>query len=91
MKEGKMTWMELKNQIIDLLDSRNLKQPSRRKSALNNIENWLRQRHPDIVTNPELILDYDKNQFIGLLELCKTSRLNDAEKSIVNNIYEFLG
>jgi hypothetical protein len=50
MKEGKMTWMELKNQIIDLLDSRNLKQPSRRKSALNNIENWLRQRQ-SIVNN----------------------------------------
>ena len=38
----------------------------------------------------ELIRDYDKIQFIELLELCKTRRLNDAEKSIVNNIYEFL-
>ena len=75
-----MTWNELKPLIEDDLLSRQLKDPSIRLRALDNIEALFLN---DILS----ICKIDKSDFKRTLEDKKGKKLNGAESSVVNDIY----
>lgn len=82
-----MDWITIKQSILNELNSqeRNLANPQIRTNALTSIESIL---GPLIVANPKLLSKIGK---ADLLEsLSKLKKLNSAEKSIVNHIYQVL-
>ncbi len=82
-----MKWEEIKNEILSELNSpeRNLANPMIRTKALEKIEDLLKEV---ILANPQLLNKIGKETFLkGLLKLKK---LNSAEKSIVNHIFDVL-
>lgn len=84
-------WPILKRAVINELATRNLKSPGTRKNALEKIEEYLRNGDlKEYYNKPELILEVDKNKFKEMLTKRKTYALNDAESSIVNEIYNQL-
>jgi hypothetical protein len=84
-----MNWLEIKNSIRNDLMTRGLSQPSRRLSALDNVEDILRRRFPEYLQNPsEAFGKTDKNQLKALIAQYKPNgSLNSAESSVINEIY----
>lgn len=82
-----MDWKEIKIKILSELNSpeRNLSNPCIRTNALESIEGLLKEV---IIANPSLLLRIEKISLLGSME--KLKKLNGAEKSIVNNIYDIL-
>ena len=81
-----MTWTEVKLKIKRLLESRNLSKPQIRLNALARLDELLGRCLPEVIRDPATILNYDKADVISKLE--KLKKLNSAEKSIINNIYQ---
>ncbi len=84
-----MTWQEIKDSIIQDLDSRGLKNSSIRKNALNKIEEIFKLHFPYLIQNPkEGFGKIEKNEFKARIAKYKPNgRLNSAESSIINEIY----
>ena len=82
-----MTWNELKPLIEDDLLSRQLKDPSIRLRALDNIEALLKVHMPELLNDILSICKIDKSDFKRTLEDKKGKKLNGAESSVVNDIY----
>lgn len=82
-----MTWNELKPLIEDDLLSRQLKDPSIRLRALDNIEALLKVHMPDLLNDILAICNIEKNEFKKLITHYKGKELNGAEKSVINDIY----
>lgn len=83
-----MEWFELKSKVRQLLLSRKLSSPNIRLNALNNLEELFRKHFPDVVSDPNTLLRYDKASFKELVARYK--KLNSAENSIINNLYQLL-
>ncbi|OGU41365.1 MAG: hypothetical protein A3K31_08560 [Ignavibacteria bacterium RIFOXYA12_FULL_35_25] len=83
-----MKWIELKSKVHQLLLSRNLSNPNIRLNALNNLEELFRKHFPDVISDPNVLLRYDKTNFKELV--AKHKKLNSAESSVINNLYQFL-
>lgn len=80
-----MTIKEIRYQVLAVLDSRNLKQPSRRKNALEHVLSYI--ENSNWTSNGDIILPQDKETFKQEYMTHKGKNLNDAEKSIINEIY----
>ena len=82
-----MNWIAIKNKIIEELncEERALKKPGIRMGALNRIEERLDH---DIITNPKILNAIGKKTLVD--SLSKAKKLNGAEKSVINHIYDVL-
>ena len=80
-----MTINELRDQVLTVLDSRNLKQPSRRKNALEHVLSYI--ENSNWTSNGDIILPQDKEKFKQGYISHKVKNLNGAEKSAINEIY----
>lgn len=83
-----MKWIELKSKIRQLLLSRNLSNPNIRLNALDNLESLFKNYYKDVITDPKVLLRYGKTNFKE--KISKIKKLNSAESSIINNIFQFL-
>jgi hypothetical protein len=82
-----MNWNKIKSEVLKELNSseRNLANPIIRTNAMESLEVLLKDV---ILGHPQLLLQLDKE---SLLEgLAKLKKLNSAEKSIVNHVYNVL-
>jgi hypoxanthine-DNA glycosylase len=86
--EVKMLWIELESKIRQLLEERGLAKPSIRLNALNKLGRVIKSKFPNIYSNPDSLLQIDKNKFKEMLSQYK--KLNSAESSIVNTFYQIL-
>lgn len=84
-----MNWTEIKNSIIEDLNTRNLKNPNIRINALNNLEGLLKSHFPDFIKDSQnKFKEVNKDEFKDKLGRYKENgKLNSAESSIVNEIY----
>ncbi len=82
-----MTWNELKPLIEDDFLSRELKDPSIRLRALDNIEALLKVHMPELLNDILAICNIEKKEFKKLIAHYKGKELNGAEKSVINDIY----
>lgn len=84
-----MTWLEIKNSIRNDLKTRGLSNPNRRLNALDNVEEILKKHFPEFIQNPiDKFKSIDKNELKAKLAKYKTNgKLNDAESSVINEIY----
>ncbi len=83
-----MNWNEIKQAIIQDLESRGLSDPSIRINALSRVEGIMKLHYTEIISDPAKLLSIDKKEF--KLQLAKhkpNEKLNGAEDSIVNEIY----
>jgi hypothetical protein len=86
-----MHWQDVKEAIRELLQSRNLANPRIRLNALESIDRLLDVHFPNIKSNPETIRNYSKAELIEVLSTSKSNgRLNSAEISVLNNIYQIV-
>ena len=83
-----MTVKEIRDQVSAVLDSRNLKQPSRRKNALKHVLSYI--DNSNYISYGDIILPQDKETFKQGYISHKVNNLNGAEKSAINEIYNQL-
>lgn len=83
-----MKWIELKSKVRQLLLSRNLSNPNIRLNALNNLENLFNNHFKDVITDPQVLLRYGKSNFKE--KVSKIKKLNSAESSVINNLFQSL-
>ena len=83
-----MTIKEIRYQVLAVLDSRNLKQPSKRKNALEHVLSYI--ENSNWTSNGDIILPQDKETFKQGYISHKVKNLNGAEKSAINEIYNQL-
>jgi hypothetical protein len=83
-----MTWNEIKRSIINDLNNRGLANPSIRINALERLEAIMKPHFKEILADPSLLKEIDKNAFKDRLAKYKTNgTLSGAESSVVNEIY----
>jgi hypothetical protein len=82
-----MEWIKIKQLIIDDLNSREIKSPSRRIRELHNIEKLMITYYPSYIKNPNVLKTIGKDEFKRQICDKKGMALNGAEKSIINEIY----
>ena len=82
-----MTWNELKPLIEDDFLSRQLKDPSIRLRALDNVEALLKVHMPELLNDILAICNIEKKEFKKQIAHYKGKELNGAEKSVINDIY----
>ncbi|MDQ7961057.1 MULTISPECIES: hypothetical protein [Flavobacterium] len=84
-------YLEIKKSIRESLLQRNLKNPSIRLNAIENIEKLLAKEINDMILNPmKLIEVINKDDLKRLLSKHKNNgRLSDAESSIINEYYNY--
>ena len=80
-----MTIKEIRYQVLAVLDSRNLKQPSKRKNALEHVLSYI--ENSNWTSNGDIILPQDKETFKQGYISHNVKNLNGAEKSAINEIY----
>ncbi len=82
-----MDWDKIKREVLKELNSpeRNLANPTIRTYALESIEELLKNV---ILVHPELLLQIDKKNLVE--GLSKLKKLNGAEKSVLNHVYNVL-
>lgn len=86
-----MNWEQLKGEVRNLLLSRNLSDPNIRLNALRNLDDLFLKRFPEIIKNPSLLLNHNKNDLKDeLAKLKSNKKLNSAESSVINNLYQIL-
>lgn len=86
MNMKNITLHELMQLVQDELDRRNLKRPSIRKNALKHVCDYI-QAYSELYHPQTLRLPEDKKRFMTSYRQYKGKELNDAEKSIINEIY----
>lgn len=92
-----MTLNELKLSVIRELKNRNLKNPQIRKNALEKVCKYISEYEQIYLHNQNVILPKDKNEFKNEYERYKNEherykgiKINGAESSIINEIYNQL-
>jgi len=80
-----MTWNNIKQSIKTQLLSRNLVNPNIRLNALDHIETIIDKK---FISNPIKLLSIHKQVLKD--QLGKKKKLNSAESSIINHIYDVL-
>ena len=85
-----MTLNDLKLSVIRELNSRNLKKPQIRKNALKKVCKYISEYEQIYLHNQNVILPKDKNEFKNEYERYKGIKMNGAEDSIINEIYNQL-
>jgi hypothetical protein len=86
-----MNWIQLKKSVQELLSQRKLSNPQIRLNALDNLEEIICNHFNEIYNNPSALLNYEINDFKEKISTFKDNKkLNDAEKSIINNFYQIL-
>lgn len=83
-----MSWNEIKTSIVNDFLGRNLKTPKIRLHALDNIERKIQLGMPHCIENPKNFKIIGKEKFTEKIIAIKGSRLNGAEKSVINEIYK---
>lgn len=83
-------WNEIKKEYTKDHQSKGLKFPERRITALKNVESILKRNQPYLLQRPELLLDVDPAELIEKLERWKNSPLNGTEKAVVEGLYPFI-
>lgn len=78
---------ELRQKVFRDLDSRDLADPSIRKRALNKILSFI-QVNGSYCKDGELILPSDKDSLKSAYQKWKGVKLNSAESSVINTMYE---
>ena len=85
-----MTPTEITSKVHQILDSRSLAQPNRRKNALKNVLSYIiNSKH--FFQNGSVILPSDKKILKREIAIIKGNDLSGAEDSIINTIYSVLG
>ena len=85
-----MEWNELKKRIADEYDRRQLKSDVRYR-ALDNIVDYLKAYHKDVITNVSALMSIDRNELKEAYRNHKPSKkLSGAESSAFNEIYNQL-
>lgn len=84
-----MNWQEIKNSIKESLLNRNLKYPAKRLGALDNLEKILNDHFKEFILDPQKEFSIvGKEELKKKLAIYKSNgKLNDAEESIINEIY----
>jgi DNA-directed RNA polymerase subunit RPC12/RpoP len=82
-----MTWSDIKKSIVDDLTSRNLKDLNRRLGALDKIETIMQQYYPSYIGKPDELKAIGKDKFKRNISDKKGKGLNNAEISVINEIY----
>jgi len=84
-----MHFTEIKKSIKEDLLERDLKMPSIRINAIESVEKLLQAKIAEMKANPTKLIEMlDKNVLKNMLaEFKDNGRINDAESSIVNEIY----
>lgn len=85
-----MTLNQLKNAIISELSSRSLKDPQIRKNALEKVCKYITEYQQIYLHDQNVVLPKDKNEFKNEYERYKSTKMNGAENSIINEIYNQL-
>ena len=80
-----MTVTEIRDKVFAELDSRDLAQPSRRKSALEYVLDYI--NHSQYCSNGKVLLPSDKKHFKQAYKIYKGKELNGAENSAINEMY----
>ena len=84
-----MTWQDVKVSIQEELLSRGLSDPHIRLNALESLQRLLITRYPNLIQQPSLILSHPKVRIAESLAALKPNgKLNSAEKSVLNNVYQ---
>jgi len=87
-----MNWNEIRISIINDLNTRKLVNPNIRINALEKLESIMKSNFKEILSDPSLLKKIDKNVFKERLAKFKPNgKLNGAESSVINNIYDKLG
>ena len=85
-----MTLNQLKNAIISELSSRSLKDTQIRKNALEKVCKYITEYQQIYLHDQNVVLPKDKNEFKNEYERYKSTKMNGAENSIINEIYNQL-
>ena len=85
-----MTLNQLKNAIISELNSRSLKDPQIRENALEKVCKYITEYQQIYLPDQNVILPKDKNEVKNEYERYKSTKINGAENSIINEIYNQL-
>ena len=85
-----MTLNQIKNAIISELSSRSLKDPQIRKNALEKVCKYITEYQQIYLHDQNVVLPKDKNEFKNEYERYKSTKMNGAENSIINEIYNQL-
>ncbi len=83
------TWEEAKQAYLKAHLSKTLKAPNIRIGALANIENTIKNNNHEYLKSDEIFIKFDRNAFLDFYESLKGTRLNSAEKSVINGHYKF--
>lgn len=86
-----MEWHDMKEDIRADLLARGLKEPRRRLTSLDSLEQLLGEVWPGFLTDPAILQEIGKQAVSKeLARLKKTGKLNGAEESVLNQIFERL-
>ncbi len=82
------TWKQVKSEYNGFLDSLELKQPQRRISALNKIEQCLKANYPGLFKGHALFTQVEKSDLKDRYKHWKGKNLNGAESQVINDFYK---
>ncbi len=82
------TWTQVKKEYGQYLDAIKLKNPSRRISALDRIEQCLRTYYPAILKGYVLFTQIEKNELKEQFRAWKGKEINGAENQVFNDFYK---
>jgi len=85
-----MNFQEIQKRVKKELLSRNLANPSLRLNALEKVSLYIQQKHKEIYDDAKLLNSIDRNDFKAEYETYKGSKINGAESSVINEIYNQL-
>ena len=85
------TWKEIKSKYIQYLLALDLKQPERRISALNKIEDYFKATYPSMLKGYTLFSQIDKSTLKVNISNWKGQKLNGAENQVINDFYKLAG
>lgn len=80
---------ELKRKVVIEYDSRNLKSKAR-YNALDKVIEFLKKEYPNVTTDVNNALPKDKSKVKAAYIEYKGKDINDAESSVINEIYNQL-
>ena len=84
-------WIDIKFAIQRELRSRDLAQPRIRLSVLDRLESLLVRTYPGFKSDPAVLLTLEKQKVEGALARLKDNgKLNGAERSVLNNVFQAL-
>jgi hypothetical protein len=82
------TWKQIKAEYAQYLHGRDLKQPQRRISALNKVEQCLQSTYPSLLKGYSLFTHLDKAELKERFKAWKGENLNGAESQVINDFYK---